>query len=112
MRRMLHDMTFAASREKGQRGPVTETTGWSNIPECELSEVMNDIVKRILGLRTKFGTGRRILINEKDVKRAFRQIGVYPASKCGGFRVRVYVKGCGRKSLSSSHEELNILPQK
>ena len=59
---IVHDITSGGNREKQERGSVNETTDWSNIPECELAEVMNDIVKRILGLRAKFGTGRRILI--------------------------------------------------
>ena len=41
---MIHDMTSGGNRERGERGSVNETTDWSKIPECELAEVMNDIV--------------------------------------------------------------------
>ena len=40
---------------------------------------MGQIIRRGLGLRGKFGTGRRILIPKMDVKSAFRQVGVDPA---------------------------------
>ena len=33
-RRIVHDMTFGGSREKGERRPVNETSEWSKIPEC------------------------------------------------------------------------------
>ena len=78
-RGIVHDMTFGGNREKGERGPVNGTTGWIKIPECELAEMINDALKRIIGLRAKFGAGRRITIPKMDVKSAFRQIGVYPA---------------------------------
>ena len=75
-RRIVHDMTFGGSKEKGGGGSVNEATEWGKIPECELSEVMKDIIKRILGLRAKFGTGRRILIQKMDVKRVhFGRLG-------------------------------------
>lgn len=41
--------------------------------------MINDIIRRILGLRAKFGRNRTILIQTTDVKRAFRQIVVDPA---------------------------------
>ena len=70
-RRIVHDM-----KETGGSGSVNETTEWSKIPRCELSEVMKDIIKRILGLRAKLGTNRRILIQTMDAKSAYRQIGM------------------------------------
>ena len=45
----------------------------------DLAGVTGQIIKRVLGLRDKFGTGRRILIQKLDVKSAFRQVGVDPA---------------------------------
>ena len=73
--RIVQDITYGDSREKGERGPVNETTEWSRTPECELAEVMNDIVKRILGLQTKFGTGRKSLIKTMDAKSSFGRLG-------------------------------------
>ena len=70
--RKVHDMTFAGSNEKGGSRSVNTTTGWSKIPQCELSEVMKDVIKRILGLRAKFDTNKRIIIQTMDVKSAFR----------------------------------------
>ena len=90
--RIVHEMTFGGIREKGEGGPVNETTEWSKIHECELAEVMNDIVKRILRLRVKFSTGGRILIQEMDVNSAFRQIGVDPAGAAAfGYVVADYI---------------------
>ena len=65
---------------------------WSKIPKCELSEAMKNIIKRILGLRAKFGTNRRIIIQKMDAKSAFRQIGVDPAGVAAfGYVVTGYV---------------------
>ena len=73
-------MTFGGSKETGGSGSVTATTGCHKIPKCDLSEVMNDnIIKRILGLRAKYGTKRRTIIQTIDVKSTIRQIGVDPA---------------------------------
>ena len=53
---------------------------------------MNDVVVRILGLRTKFGTGRRILIQTMNVKSAFWQIGVDPAGAAAfGYAIADYI---------------------
>ena len=38
--RILHDMTFAGSKNKGGSGPVMAE--WSNVPSGELSEVRTD----------------------------------------------------------------------
>ena len=80
-KRIVHDSTFSSEPEQpGGRGrPVNETTDWDQIPECHLAGVMGQIIKRVLGLRNKFGTGKRILIQKMDVKSAFRQVGVDPA---------------------------------
>ena len=58
---------------------MNETTYWDQIPECHLTDVMLQIVRRILGLRVKFVMGKRVLIQKIDVKSAFRQVGVDPA---------------------------------
>ena len=71
-RRIAHVMTFGGSKATGGSGSVNATTGWSKIPQCELSEVMKDVIKRILGLRAKFDTNKRIIIQTMDVKSAFR----------------------------------------
>ena len=39
----------------------------------DLAGVMGQIIKRVLGLRDKFDTGRRILIQKLDVKSDFRR---------------------------------------
>ena len=71
---------------------MKETTEWSKISKCELSEVMKDIVKRIQGLRAKLGTHNGILIQTTGVKSAFRQIGVGPAGAAAfGYVVAGYV---------------------
>ena len=71
---------------------VNATTEWSKIPKCELSEVMKDIIKRILRLRATFGTNRRILIQKMDVKSAFRKIGVDPVGAASfGYVVQDYL---------------------
>ena len=58
----------------------------------ELAEVMNDIVKRIMGLRAKFGTGTRIPIEKLDAKSTFRQISVDPAGAAAfGYVVADYI---------------------
>ena len=44
------------------------TTEWSKVPKFELAEVMNDIVKRILGLRWEPKVVRGS--GERDVGRA------------------------------------------
>lgn len=75
--RILHDMTFAGSKNKGGSGPVMAE--WSNVPSGELSEVRTDIMKGILGLRAKFGRSRTIFIQKMDVKSASRQFVVNPA---------------------------------
>ena len=91
-RRIVHDMTLGGNRKRGERGSVNETTDWSKIPECALAEVMSDIVKRILGLRAKFGTGGRILTQQMDVKSAIRQIGVDPAGAAAfGYVIAYYI---------------------
>ena len=55
---------------------MNETAYWDQIPECRLAGVMLQIVGRILGLRDKFGRGRRLLIRTMDVRSSFRQVGV------------------------------------
>ena len=47
-------------------------TDWQKIPECRLAGVMTEIITRILGLRAKFGTQKRTLLQNMDVKSAFR----------------------------------------
>ena len=37
-----------------------------------------EVITRILGLRAKYGTQKRILLQKIDVKSAFRQVGVAP----------------------------------
>ena len=58
---------------------MNETTYWDQIPDGHLADVMLQIVQRILGLRVKFGTRKRIPIQKMDVKSAFGQVGVDPA---------------------------------
>ena len=67
--------------------------------QLDLADVMGQIVKRVLGLRDKFGTGRRILIQRLDVKSAFRQVGVDPQprrqiSGTGGVHICLSTFGC------------------
>ena len=61
------------------RGRGNETTYWHQIQECYLVGVMGQMIKRVLGLRDKFGIGRRVLIQKMDVKSIFRQMAVDPA---------------------------------
>ena len=65
-------------RDEGGAGS-DETTYWDQIPECPLADVILQIVRRILGLRDKFGTGRSIPTQKMDVKSALCQVGVDPA---------------------------------
>ena len=65
-------------RDEGGAGS-DETTYWDQIPECPLADVTLQIVRRILGLRDKFGTGRSIPTQKMDVKSALCQVGVDPA---------------------------------
>ena len=39
---------------------------------------MTEIITRIRGLRAKFGTQKRILLQKMDTKSAFREVGVAP----------------------------------
>ena len=80
-RRIAHDSAYSGEPEgEGRRGrPVNETMYWDQIPECHLADVMRQIVRRVLGLRTRFERGRKILIQKMDVKSTFRQVGVDPA---------------------------------
>ena len=51
---------------------------WQQVPECRLAGVMTEVITRILGLRAKYGTQKRILLQKMDVKSAFRQVGDVP----------------------------------
>ena len=53
-------------------------TDWQTIPECRLARVIPEVITRIPGLRAKYGTQKRILLKNMDVKSAFRQVGVAP----------------------------------
>ena len=54
--------------------------------------MINDIIRRILGLRAKYGTKRRTIIQTMDVKSTIRQIGVDPAGTAAfGYVVADYV---------------------
>ena len=55
---------------------VTEDTGFSSAPTCELGHVLCDITWRILYLRRRFGRGARIVLSKMDVKDAFQQVPV------------------------------------
>ena len=73
-------------KDEGRRGPVARPEGrsvnadtdWQEVPECQLAGVMKEIITRILGLRAKYGTQKRILLQKMDVKSEFRQVGVAP----------------------------------
>lgn len=45
---------------------------------CRLVEVMTETITRILELRAEFGTEKRTLFQNIDVKSAFRQVGFAP----------------------------------
>ena len=47
---------------------VNKRTYWDQLSGCHLAGSMGQIIKRVPGLRDKFGTGRRILIQNLDVK--------------------------------------------
>ena len=83
----------AANRSNGGGGrSVSETTYWDQIPECHLAGVMGQIIKRVRGLRDKFGIGRRILIRKMDVNSDFRQVGVDPAGAANfGYVLKGYL---------------------
>lgn len=63
------------------------------MPGCSLGRILDDVLKRALGLRAKFVVDLRILIQKMDVKSAFRHVGVDPdgasrfAYRLGAFRV-------------------------
>ena len=78
-RRKMYDMMFGDSKETGGSGSVNTMTEWSKTSKTTLLKVMKDSIKRILGLRAKFGTNWRITIQTIDVKSAFLRIGVVPA---------------------------------
>lgn len=48
------------------------------MPGCSLGRILDDVLKRALGLRAKFVVDLRILIQKMDVKSAFRHVGVDP----------------------------------
>ena len=88
-RKTINDSTFSGKPE-GEGGgwrQVNETTCWDQITECHLADMMLQIVRRILRLKDKLGSGSRI--QEMDVKSAFRQVGGDPA----GAMNFVYVLG-------------------
>ena len=93
--RVIHDLTFCGNKadERAREAPgerkstatpetgarsVNEDTDWERVPKCALAGVMTEIIARILGLRAKFGTQKRILLQKMDVKSAFRQVGIAP----------------------------------
>ena len=84
--RIIHDMTLE-HRDWSGEGSVNSTTDWDEIPSCALAGVMHEVVQSVLGLRVKFGDRAWILIQNIDVKNAFRQILVDP----DGDRVFGYV---------------------
>lgn len=47
-------------------------TDTQKTPKCRLAGVMTKIITRVLRLRAKFGTLKRIFLEKKDVKSAFR----------------------------------------
>lgn len=53
-------------------------TDREKVPECRFAGVVTEVITRILGLRTKYGTQKRILLQKMDAKNAFRQVGVAP----------------------------------
>ena len=73
--RVVHDLTFggqANAREGGGEGrqgsvlvpegrSVNADTDWQKVPGCQLAGVMMEVITRILGLRAKYGTQKRIL---------------------------------------------------
>ena len=76
----VHDSPLSSTPEQlDGRGRGNETTYWHQIQECYLVGVMGQMIKRVLGLRDKFGIGRRVLIQKMDVKSIFRQMAVDPA---------------------------------
>ena len=100
--RVIHDLTFggqANAREGGgggrqgsvpvpEDGSVNADIDWQKVPECQLAGVMMEVITRILGLRAKYGTQKRILLQTMDVKSAFRQVGVAP-DRTGQQRSRI-----------------------
>ena len=63
---------------EGRRRSVSSDTDWEKIPGGKLGGVFNAGLKRILGLRAKFGVDARILVKNEDPKSAFRQVGFDP----------------------------------
>ena len=86
--RVTHELTFGCRvtvpgkrRAEGQEASlesVNADTDRHKIPEWRLAGVITHIITRILGLRAKFGTQKRILLQKMDVKSAFRQVVVAP----------------------------------
>ena len=93
--RVIHDLTFEGP-SKGCGGKpmrsVNADTDWGQVPGCELGGVLDAILKRVLGLRAKFGVRARILIQKMDVKSAFRQVTVDPdGASCFAYRLGKFV---------------------
>ena len=61
-RRIIHDSTFSVQPDgEGARRPsVNKTTYWDQIADSYLADVMLQIVWKMLGLRNRFGRGRKI----------------------------------------------------
>ena len=65
-------MTFE-HRDRQEGGSVKATTGWEEIPECASAGVMHEVLQRIPVQRAQFDDQARILIQNMNVKSAFRQ---------------------------------------
>lgn len=73
----IRDMTFE-NTDGDKAWSVSVTIYWDHIPACALAGVMHENLRRVLGLRVKFGHRARILNTTMDAKNAFRKILVYP----------------------------------
>ena len=77
--RVVNDLTFDGPRGGVGDGPgrsVNADTDWEQVPGTELGEVLDAILKRVLGLRATFGEGAWILTQNMNIKSAFRKVGV------------------------------------
>lgn len=54
------------NNQKSGEGSVNATKEWSLAPECALAGVMHGVLKRLVGLRGKFGLGARIHFQKMD----------------------------------------------
>lgn len=59
-----------------ENGCVNADTNWLKVTKWRLTGVMTEIVTRIQGFRAKLGLQNRILLENVNVRNAFRQVGI------------------------------------